>query len=376
MATPTFLQEITLRHFRNINFSKINFSYGLNIIHGNNGQGKTNLLEAIYILSTLKSFRSNRINDLIEWNHNNSIIHAVFESDMTREINLELTDSKKVIKLDGKIIKSSIELTKIIKSVLFSPEDLNLVKGTSAIRRSFIDKLIFHLFPRYAEILKEYNKVVFQKNKLLIQGEKKSLIMDAWNERQIELGSKVIYIRNRFINKIKPLFYDIHKDVSRNDSQISISYITEIEGNLEENLNEKSISKFFSYTLSTLEKEEYRKKHTLLGPHRDDISFFYNSKDASVYCSQGQVRLISLALKILEFEVITKECGITPIFLLDDVSSELDEYRNNYLMRYLKKSNCQIFITTTSPEHIKAEFFNDKFVYNVESGVVVKNKSI
>jgi len=365
-----FLEQLEVTQFRNLLPFHLAFSTRLNLFHGDNAQGKTNLLEAIHLLTALRPFRAGRNRELIAWDATEGSVRGTLRTAIgERQVEVRISERSRRVRVDGKALSQVEEFANTVKVILFSPEDLSLIRGAPAGRRGFLDRAIYHLYPRYAEILKDYNQVVAQKNRLLVQGDPSGALLEVWNERQAELGSHVMMTRGRFVTRIRALFEESFQEISGTSIIAGLSYapanleLLELEGS--------ELRRQFLASIRASSEEERRRKMTVVGPHRDDLSVSLDGRDAATYGSQGQARMLSLCLKIIELRVLLEDRGVVPIFLLDDVSSELDEHRNRYLMDYLARVGCQIFLTTTSLSHVRAEAFPEQASFNVSAGQVL-----
>ena len=345
------IYELRLINFRNYYDLKIEFFPGINIIYGDNAQGKTNLLEAINLISTGKSFRTNREKEMINFNKDKAYVGArVLGENFEKliEIKLDKNETKKQ-RINGKEVKSQKELYDSFKSVVFSPDDINLIKDGPNTRRNYIDNLIINLKPTYQYNLNRYNKILFQRNNLLKSNYlnlDKNLI-DIFNLQLSKIASLIILERISILKKIERISKAIHSDFTANAEKIEFQYISTVNFNNEDSkeIQEKTLN-----MLRENEKKDIEAKTTQIGPHRDDILIKINDKDIRAFGSQGQKRSAVLTMKLSEVELIKNETNHYPILLLDDVYSELDQNRKNYLNKLFK--NVQTFITTTDIDQI------------------------
>lgn len=347
-----WIKKIKLINFRNYQDQTINLNQNLNIILGNNAQGKTNLLESIYICSTGGSFRTNRDNELINFNSKESYIGINYESrglNKLIEVKLE-KNNKKRIKINKLEIKKLKDLQSGLSVVLFSPDDLDLIKGGPSIRRSFLDKTISEIRPIYKYNLARYNKILYQRNSILKSQKKETdikSIMEIFNMQIIEVGASITLYRKIFLEELNDIIKPIHLNLTDGKENLKLNYNSSFKI-FEYNLN--SIKEEFNRQLEKNYKKDIILGTTSVGPHRDDFNIYLNDKDARNFGSQGQQRTSVLSIKLAEVEAIKKEIGEYPILLLDDVFSELDEKRRDFLTNYLKKS--QTMVTATSIKDI------------------------
>lgn len=365
------IEGIRLLNYRNYDELELKFHSNLNLFVGENAQGKTNLLEAIYICALGKSFRNNKDQELININRNQSLIKT-FVKKSNRDIKIELIlqkDQKKRIKVNDVSLNKYGELLGNLNVVLFSPEDLKIVKEGPSERRKFIDNDISQISPKYYYLMNQYNKILLQRNKLLKNKGVKPIDLQVWNEQLASYGTEIIIYRRNFIKKLSLLGKLMHRKITESKENLEIKY----DSNIDTNENMKSIQikeKFLAKIDSVYAEEKYR-GISLCGPHRDDIKFTINGMDVKKFGSQGQQRTTVLSLKLSEIELIRGEVGEYPILLLDDVMSELDEFRQKYLLNNLK--NIQTFITTTviNPFDLKN---NNYKLHRIANGNVYNNK--
>lgn len=354
------ITSLELKNFRNYDYLKINFNENVNLILGNNAQGKTNLIEAIYITSMGKSFRTNKDSDMILFGNDFAKVNIHAEkSYIDTDIDITIkNDSKKSIKKDGNQIKKISELLENILIVIFSPEDLKIVKDEPEKRRKFIDRELCQINPMYYDNLNNYKKVLLQRNSYLKEEKIDNNILDLWDVQLSKYGAKVIKIREKFIKKISDISGGIHNNITNEKEILEIKYNSNI--NIKKNLLEQE--QFIYETLKSSYKNDLKMRTTTRGPHKDDILFFVNEINMRNFGSQGQQRTTALSLKLAEISLIKEETGEDAILLLDDVMSELDIERQKYLIKSLK--NIQLFITTTDiDENLKKSFPNANILY-------------
>ncbi|HVJ49105.1 DNA replication/repair protein RecF [Desulfitobacterium sp.] len=342
------IQNLNLHNFRNYKNEKIQFSPGVNVLQGQNGQGKTNVLEGIYYLLTGKSYRAHREQEMICWGENAFHIFGDFLA-YQRQLSLEshYLDKHKIVKINNVSCKKLSDYVGTVNVVFFSPDDLIMVKGGPAERRRFLDLHITQLYVRHVHLLNDYNKVIHQKAALLkspYQASKVSNI-ELWNEQVLDLGSKIIRNRWNFTQILAKKSQEIYTQLSSGEEELGLNYLALGYQDTEKALRE------FPQMLEEKMKLEIERQMILVGPHRDDLDFQLNGKSARIYASQGQQRSIVLSLKLAELEVIFQEKGEYPLLLLDDVLSELDIFRREYLLEFIKPIR-QALITMTSAEKL------------------------
>ena len=352
------ITKIKLKNFRNYEDQEIELEKKINIFYGDNAQGKTNIIESIFLCSIGKSFRARKDNELIQFNKDFASSYIEFEkSDREGNIKIDISQ-KKSIYLNGIKIKKLSDLLGNINVVLFTPDDINILKDGPDKRRRFLDIMIGQLRPNYVHVLNMYNETIKQRNNYLkqIRDENKSEeLLEIWDEKLIEYGEKIYTYRQQYVEKIKEKINNIHKKITDEKEEIKIEYISNCE-NKEEYLN----------LLKERRKLDIIKGFTTKGIHRDDINIYINDKLVGIYGSQGQNRTTVLSLKISELQVIYDEIGEYPILLLDDFMSELDEKRRSKLLENIE--NTQVIITCTDKIYLND---NNCKIFNVRNGQVI-----
>ncbi len=340
-----FVEQVYLSDFRNYKKGNIKFKKGTNVIYGPNAKGKTNVLESIYIMSTSRSHRGSREAEMIRFGQNFSKIAVKFYSH-GRENKAEIdffNDRKKRIVINGVVADKTSQLMGYLNTVIFCPEDLKLVKGSPGIRRKMLDLGICQLRQKYFYSLSSYYKVLEQRNRLLKDNPESEMLW-VWDEKLIDCGTDIIWYRNSYIERINEKIKVIIKEIC--NETIDLIYDCGFEVN---NLNDKeSIRKAFEEELKKNVLREKKFGMSLIGPHRDDFKIILNGTEAKSYASQGQQRTVALAIKMAEVELIKDDMGETPVLLLDDVLSELDEKRRNYVLN--KINDIQVIITCTEKD--------------------------
>ncbi len=357
-----WIKDIKLKDFRNYETKEIKLHENINVFFGENAQGKTNIIEAIFLSSIGKSFRTNKEKELIKFEKSEAIVEINYQkSDRTGKIKLEIGE-KKQIYLNGIKIKKLSELLGNINIVIFTPDDINIFKGGPQNRRKFLDIMISQLRPNYMHILTLYQKTLEQRNNYLkrIKVENKpENMLEIWDEKLVEYGIKIYEYRKEFIEKIQNKIIDIHKSITQNKENIEIKYFS--DANTRQN--------YFN-ELKSKRKIDIIKGYTTKGIHRDDFIVYINGKEVNIYGSQGQHRTAILSLKLSELNVIYDDIGEYPILLLDDFMSELDEKRRHNFLKNIK--DIQVIITCTD----KIILDNlDYYLYNVIDGnIIEKNR--
>ena len=366
-----YIKGIELKNFRNYSDQKIDFDEKVNIILGNNAQGKTNIIEAIYMSSMGRSFRTSRDAELIGFGgeYANIKVDAVRDEIDTRiEITLRSkgkNSSSKFVKKDKKEVRRTSELINNILLVVFSPEDLRIVKEEPEKRRRFIDREACQISPAYFDVLSNYKRTLIQRNAYLKENYVDPEILDIWDDKLAEYGSNLTDLRRGFIEKIGDYSARIHSGITGGGEELEIRYEPDIEPG-EEIKEPEEKKKYFYERIKKAYESDMRNRTTTAGPHRDDIAFIVNGIDMRNFGSQGQQRTCALSLKLAELDLIREENGEEGILLLDDVMSELDSSRQEYLIDTMK--NNQLFITTTDLDDTIKKKFSDAAYYRVEGG--------
>ena len=358
------IKSLKLKDFRNYNLLQLDFDDSTNIFYGNNAQGKTNILEAVYLSGTTKSHRGTKDRDLIRFGENESHIETVVEKrGMSYKIDMHLKkNSPKGIAIDKQPIRKAGELFGIINIVFFSPEDLNIIKNGPSERRRFIDLELSQLDKIYLNHLSNYNRIINQRNHLLKDlreaGRQENLIqtLDIWDMQLVQYGNEIIKKRKEFIGKINEIISYTHKKLTGGKENIELVY------------EPGSLS--LEDALKKNREKDMRFKNTSVGPHRDDICFMTKDLDIRRFGSQGQQRTAALSLKLAEIELVKSVIHDTPVLLLDDVLSELDKYRQNYLLDSIH--DIQTLITCTGMDEFVNHRFSINKVFHVFNGQVVK----
>lgn len=361
-----YIKHIELSNFRNYDELDVDFNQNVNLILGNNAQGKTNLLEGIYLTSIGRSFRTNKDSDLVKFDQSLAKVRA----DAVKEIydtSVEIIikkDAKKAIKKDGIHVKRTSELLDNILIVIFSPEDLKIVKDEPEKRRKFIDRELCQIKPLYYESLNNYKKTLLQRNMYLKEERIDNSILDLWDVQLAKYGSRIINIREKFVKKISDFSGKIHNSITNGKEVLFLEYNPNIQ--FLENLEDQE--GFFYDEIKKSFQNDMRQRTTTKGPHKDDISFYVNGINMRNFGSQGQQRTCALSLKLAELNLIKEETGEDAILLLDDVMSELDIERQEYLIKTLKEN--QLFITTTDIDEKLLKSFPDAKIIYVDQGKI------
>ncbi len=355
------IEHIKLKNFRNYNTLDLKLNSNITIVHGNNAQGKTNLLEAIYFIAIGRSYRASNDKELIMFDEQFCSLQAIASNDMIKdkiEINLNEERQKRIF-INGVPVRKLGDLLGNILVVNFSPEDLQLIKSSPSGRRKFIDIELCQLSKLYYYDLKQYNHVLKQRNNLLKSIKRNSSLKDTlfvFDNQLIQYGKKIIKQRQRFINELSQYADEVQNNITNGTETLKIEYNPSVTiENYEQKLN-KSLNKDIMYGM------------TSIGIHKDDISFYINDINVKKFGSQGQQRTASLSTKLAEIEIIKNHRNTTPILLLDDVLSELDKNRQQYLIKSI--NDIQTIITCTGVEDFIQNFPSDVNILKVENGTV------
>lgn len=366
------IKKLKLCNYRNCENIEFDKEAKKILIIGKNAQGKTNILESIFFLSSLKSPRTINNLELINFLSQEMTINAEIEKS---GVNIELDfyydkNKKRELKLNGlKTTPKNFKL--VLKTVLFSTQDLLLLRGSPQDRRDWLDTAISQVYPAYDERLSKYNKIKIQKNNFLKDYNGDETLFEVYNEQLAVLGSNIIYLRKKFLKEIEKIAQEKHSQISQYQSgneKLSIKYNCSFLENEEE---VEEILEKFKQKLQERKELEIIRGQMVVGPHRDDIVFFINEQEATKFASQGQQRTVVLSLKLAELDIITEKIGESPILLLDDVLAELDDVRQNYLLQTIDK-NTQTIITSVDTLLFDEKFLEDVKVYKIEQGNIVK----
>ena len=362
-----YIKRVSVVNFRNYSEESAEFSEKLNMIIGENAQGKTNLLESIYFTSFGKSFRSSRDRDMIKIGKDFCRVSADYvKDDDELKVDVALSkEGKKAAKIDGRKVDKISELISGFFVVVFSPEDLKIVKEEPEKRRNFIDREICQLSFSYYNSLRDYKKILHQRNTYLKEPNINESLLEIWDDNLANEGSKIISKRKKFIDDLSGISEHIHsgitngKEISHIEYDPSIKYIEDPEEQKKE----------FLRVLKEYRSKDLEYGNTYKGPHKDDIDIKIDGRSTRRFGSQGQQRTVALSMKLAEIELIKEEKGEYPILLLDDVFSELDEERQKYLLKYLDRM--QVIITAAERPDELIEVFPDSNIININNGKIL-----
>lgn len=362
-----YLQKLQLTNFRNYENLELEFGKNVNVFVGNNAHGKTNILESIYLSSITKSYRTSKDTECINFNENYFRINHTYIDDNDRKIVTEVyldNSNKKQIKENGLKINKYSDYIGTIPLVIFSPENMDIVKGSPKNRRRFLDILISQLSRSYVICLQEYNKLLTLKNNLLKQDKTQVDLtyLDILDEKLAEKIEYIVLSRVKYVDNVEKYATKIQKSLSKGEENLKLKYTSDFLGKNREEIKN---------VLANSRENDFFRKTSNKGIGHDDILVLVNEKEVAVYGSQGQNRTALLSMKLAEFEILKEEKENTPIILLDDVFSELDRNRINFLIDYVSKY--QVFITTTEVDSI--DNIENKEIFKIQNGTVEKIKN-
>lgn len=372
------IRAITSEGFRNLGAISLVPNPRFNVLHGENGQGKTNLLEAIYVLATLRSFRTNRLEELVCFerasmaNPGAQLRARVEHRQMDRQFGVEITlnPPKKQALCDGKAARTS-DYFGGFNVVLFAPEDLRLPKGPPAGRRRFLDRAIWNTFPAYLEEVRTYERVLRHRNAVLRKGESQEAeaLLAVYDERLALAAVPLLSRRRRYLDAVAPQVARAFAAISGDQLAVGLRYTPSPKTAI--STADDALSGVISTQLGRDRRRDFARGFTHSGPHADDWVLELGGRAAELHASQGQTRALVLALKIAEIEHLCGLLGDAPVLLLDDVSSELDAPKNAALFTFLRSIKSQVFITTTSPSHIQVPEGDERKDFAIAAGKIV-----
>ncbi|MDY3251388.1 MAG: DNA replication/repair protein RecF [Candidatus Choladocola sp.] len=355
------VESIKLNHFRNYDKLELKFDSGTNLFYGDNAQGKTNILEAVYLCGTTRSHKGSKDREIIHFGEEEShICMKIQKGDIPYRIDMHLKKNKtKGIAINGVPVKKASELIGLGNFVFFSPEDLNIIKNGPSERRRFLDMELCQLDRIYLYHLTNYNKILIQRNKLLKDFTfypEAEPMLDILDEQMVQYGTVIIKMRKQFTEKLNRIIFDIHGNLSGKKEKLNLEYENDTE------IDE------FERKLKANREKDIRTRITNQGPHRDDLCFLVDGIDIRKYGSQGQQRTAALSLKLSEIEIVKRNVKDTPILLLDDVLSELDSNRQRYLLESIH--DIQTLITCTGIDDFVDYNFKIDRLFHVVEGTV------
>lgn len=362
-----YIKYIELKNYRNYKNLFLEFRNGTNILVGDNAQGKTNILESIYFCSLGKSHRTNKDKEVISWDEKEAYISVYVDKErLDKKINIKIfKEGKKGATINSIKVNKLSDLIGTFNAVMFSPEDLKIVKESPTYRRKFIDIELCKLNKHYYHALAQYNKVLNQRNITLKKWKNKEDMLDVYDSQLSKYGAYIIKKRIEFLEQLSEKTNIIHKEITMNKEIISLKYLTFVKNS--NNIENELLLQFKKYRQKDIDK-----RVTSTGPHRDDFSISINNIDTRTYGSQGQQRTAVLSIKFASLEIIKELYGEYPVLLLDDVLSELDVKRQKYVLNSINKY--QTLITCTGIMDIKKYIHDEVNVYNVKEGMIVEER--
>lgn len=375
-----FIKSIELKNFRNYEHLSLEFSSNKVLLIGKNAQGKTNLLESLYYLSCLNSSRAKTDSELILWNKDFTKLKAtILKNDTEKELEILINPPKrKELKVNGIKKTKSSEFCTNLSVVSFSVNDLLLLRGVPDDRRGWLDMAISQIYPAYPDRISKYNKIRTQKNNHLkdIKGNihADTSLLDVFNSQLSVAGSNIIFLRLKFLQELQKIAMEKHFQIANQETLTTIynsTVCSDIDFCSVKDLSVEEIAKAFEQKLQERKLEEIIRAQSLVGPHRDDVSFYINAIEAKKFASQGQQRTIVLSLKLAELELVKEKIDDIPILLLDDVLAELDNIRQNYLLNAIG-TKTQTIITSVDTLQFDKEYLKDVEIFKISDGTLVE----
>lgn len=371
-----YLKTLELRNFRNYADLVVEFGSGINVLLGENAQGKTNLLESIYFLALTRSHRTNSDRDLISWRTKAARVSGSVQKEHTvTPLEINLSSKGKNAKVNHLEQSRLSQYVGQLNVILFAPEDLSIVKGSPAVRRKFIDMEFGQMSSKYLYNSAQYRSVLKQRNQYIKQlqfnPKGDQVYLDVLSDQLAAHGAEIIFQRIQFLKKLEKWSQEVHKEISQGKEKLSFQYVSPISSD-QADTTEKIYAALQALFQKQREKELQQGK-TLVGPHLDDVRFMVNDKNVSTFGSQGQQRTTALSVKLAEIDLMKEETGEYPVLLLDDVLSELDDSRQTHLLTAIQ-NKVQTFITTTSLSGVAQQLINEPHVFNIDHGVLMQSK--
>lgn len=371
-----YLKTLELHNFRNYADLVVEFGSGINVLLGENAQGKTNLLESIYFLALTRSHRTNSDRDLISWKTKAARVSGSVQKEHTvTPLEINLSSKGKNAKVNHLEQSRLSQYVGQLNVILFAPEDLSIVKGSPAVRRKFIDMEFGQMSSKYLYNSAQYRSVLKQRNQYIKQlqfnPKGDQVYLDVLSDQLAAHGAEIIFQRIQFLKKLEKWSQEMHKEISQGKEKLSFQYVSPISSD-QADTTEKIYAALQALFQKQREKELQQGK-TLVGPHLDDVRFMVNDKNVSTFGSQGQQRTTALSVKLAEIDLMKEETGEYPVLLLDDVLSELDDSRQTHLLTAIQ-NKVQTFITTTSLSGVAQQLINEPHVFNIDHGVLMQSK--
>lgn len=363
-----YITKIYLEQFRNMEEIVLYPCAGINVIYGDNAQGKTNLAEAIWMFTGAKSFRGAKEKEMLRFGSEQTKLHLEFWGGNRHQTAELLIKNQKTAFLNEIQLESASKLAGHFYAVVFSPTHLSLIKDGPALRRKFLDTALCQIIPKYEANLKEYHRILDQRNALLKDLERfpqLSDTLDIWDQHLAKCGAWLLYCRAQYVKRIRPVAYEVYAGISGEKEHLSMALESSIGAN--EDMDREELRELFLDKLKESRVADIAKRATSCGPHRDDLDLMVNELPLRLYGSQGQQRSCVLALKLAECSVIEELTGESPVILLDDVMSELDSQRRSYLLNRIKGR--QVFVTCCDQESV--QLLEDGKAFHISSGHIL-----
>ena len=344
------VRRIEARGFRNLEPLDLSPHPKLNVLHGDNAQGKTNFLEAVFLVSGLGTFRSGRNQDLVRFGEEEALVRAEVQGpELTRVMEVRLAPRSRKLRLDGKAVRSAADFLGGLSVATFCPEDLQLPRGSPGPRRRLLDQAVASVWPAYLNLLRDYQKVLRSRNHLLSHpGGPRRDLLEVYDLQLAKLGAPLVAARARYLQRLAPLVAEAYEEITHSGVAAGLAYRTDdalaAAGHEIAPLTEALLQR-----MVTGRAEDIARKRTCVGPHTDDLELSLDGRTTRTFGSQGQVRALVLSLRLAQIKDTRQMLGYDPVLLLDDVSSELDPERTKYLFDFISEVDCQTFLTTTRP---------------------------
>ena len=371
-----YLENISLHNFRNYPDLEAEFIPGVNVLLGANAQGKTNLLESIYVLALTRSHRTSNDRDLISWGADSARLATRVHKRMSSiPLELELSSKGKQAKVNHLEQSKLSQYIGQLNVILFAPEDLSLVKGSPAVRRRFIDMEFGQMSSKYLYNSAQYRTILKQRNQYLKQLKfkvnKDKVFLGVLSDQLAAYGAEIIFQRRLFLKKLEKWAQQLHTQISLGKEHLTFEYVSQVIQ--KQDLSVDQLYDELRKAFASHEERELQQGTTLVGPQRDDVRFLVNGKNVQTFGSQGQQRTTALSVKLAEIDLMKEETGEYPVLLLDDVLSELDDDRQTHLLKSIQ-NKVQSFLTTTSLSGIARQLIDEPRIFTIKSGILHKEE--
>ncbi|KAF0386190.1 DNA replication/repair protein RecF [Pediococcus acidilactici] len=371
-----YLKTLELHNFRNYADLSVEFGSGINVLLGENAQGKTNLLESIYFLALTRSHRTSNDRGLIGWKAKEARVLGTIQKEHTQTpVEIDISPKGKNAKVNHIEQGRLSQYVGQLNVILFAPEDLSIVKGSPAVRRRFIDMEFGQMSSKYLYNSAQYRSVLKQRNQYLkqlqIDPKGDQVYLDVLSDQLAAYGAEIIFQRIQFLKKLEEWSQAVHEEISQGLEKLTFQYVSPLKK--DETTSTETIYAALQELLKKHRQRELQQGKTLVGPHLDDVKFIVNGKNVSTFGSQGQQRTTALSVKLAEIDLMKEETGEYPVLLLDDVLSELDDSRQTHLLTAIQ-NKVQTFITTTSLSGVAQQLINEPHVFNIDHGVLTQNE--